>query len=164
MFNTMHQMTLLFVLLGGFLLSGVRQVSGIQIYTAGEVEAVNGTDVELKCRFSSNYPVSLTSVSVAWYFQPLHPRPEEMIFYYHHKPYLPTEGHFRRRVVWSGDVMKKDASITLQQVSQTINGTYICKVLNLPDVYGRTGEVVLRVVDKAAGFNLYDWFASLVSK
>lgn len=39
--------------------------------------------------------------------------------------------------------MKKDASITLQQVSPTFNGTYTCQVRNMPDVHGRDGEVVV---------------------
>lgn len=61
------------------------------------------------------------------------------VFFYYETSYLPTQGRFKGHVVWSGDVMEKDASITLQQVSPAFN---------IPDVVGRNGEVVLRVVNK----------------
>lgn len=60
----------------------------------------------------------------------------------------PIKGQFKDRVAWSGDVLKRDASITLQQVQPTFNGTYICRVTNRPDVHGNSGEIVLKVVDK----------------
>ncbi|XP_073336178.1 myelin protein zero-like protein 2 isoform X2 [Pagrus major] len=132
----------------------------MNIYTASEVEAVNGTDVKLKCIFNSSAPVSLQSVSVAWYFRPPHPGHEEAIFYYSGRPFPPSEGHFREHLVWSGDLEKKEASITLLQVSPAFNGTYSCRVLNPPDVHGINGEVNLRVVNKP-GFNLPDWFLGL---
>lgn len=72
------------------------------------------------------------------------------MFFYHEKPHLPTQGHLKDHVVWSGDVMKKDASITLQQVSPTFNGTYTCQVRNMPDAHGRDGEVVVRVINDTA--------------
>lgn len=63
-----------------FVSPGVQHVSGMIIYTASAVEAVNGTDVKLKCIFNSSAPVSLQSVSVAWYFQPFHAGREEAVF------------------------------------------------------------------------------------
>lgn len=70
------------------------------------------------------------------------------VFYYHEEPIPPLIAQFKDRVVWSGDVLKRDASITLQQVMPTFNGTYICQVRNRPDVHGTSGEIALRVVDK----------------
>ena len=63
-----------------FVSPGVQHVSGMIISTASEVEAVNGTDVKLKCIFTSSAPVSLQTVSVAWSFQPFHPGHEEAVF------------------------------------------------------------------------------------
>lgn len=54
-------------------------VSGITIYTPGEVEAVNGTNVRLKCTFSSTVSVSLKSVTVSWNFRPLNSGTEESV-------------------------------------------------------------------------------------
>lgn len=136
--------------LGGLALPGVRHVSGIDIFTPSEMEAVNGTDVRLKCTFSSNHPVSPQSVTVSWYFRPLQPGPDESVFYYDREPYPPDEGRFKGHVVWSGDVSRKDASITLQEVPPTFNGTYICQVRNRPDVHGSNGEIVLKVVNKVS--------------
>ncbi|KAM3869282.1 myelin protein zero-like protein 2b [Diretmus argenteus] len=127
----------------------MRGVSGMEVFTSTETEAVNGTNVKLKCTFKSNHPVSLQTVSVSWNFRPLHPGPEESVFYYQETPYPPTGGRFKDRAVWSGDIMRQDASITLHEVPPTFNGTYICQVRNMPDVHGQNGEIVLKVVNKA---------------
>lgn len=42
--------------------------------------------------------------------------------------------------------MGRDASIVVQQVKFTYNGTYICLVKNPPDVHGAVGVIRLRVV------------------
>uniref|UniRef100_A0A672JPC9 Ig-like domain-containing protein n=1 Tax=Salarias fasciatus TaxID=181472 RepID=A0A672JPC9_SALFA len=153
-----------------FLSLGLQQVSGVFIYTAAEVEAVNGTDVKLKCKFSSMYPVSLESVSANWIFRPRESECEiECVFvfqlmYYHKKPYPILNGRFKKRVEWSGDVLEKDASITLKRVTPKFRGTYVCQVRNLPDIRGRDGEVVLRVVNKTSsnhvGFHSEQQFCS----
>lgn len=70
------------------------------------------------------------------------------LFYYHEVPYPPDVGRFKDHVEWSGDISRKDASITLNRVPPTFNGTYICQVRNRPDVHGSNGEIFLRVVDK----------------
>ncbi|KAJ8280219.1 hypothetical protein GJAV_G00051970 [Gymnothorax javanicus] len=140
----------LFALLAGLVASGVLQVGGIKIYTSGEVEAVNGTDVRLKCTFSSTAPIKATSVYVAWNFRPLGPGREETVFFFQEKPYPPTDGRFRKKVSWAGDIMGGDASIMLKQVKFTFNGTYSCQVKNPPDVHGIAGEVELRVVASAS--------------
>ncbi|XP_029956969.1 myelin protein zero-like protein 2 [Salarias fasciatus] len=153
---------ILFTLLGGLLEFGLQQVSGVFIYTAAEVEAVNGTDVKLKCKFSSMYPVSLESVSANWIFRPRRHKRETMLMYYHKKPYPILNGRFKKRVEWSGDVLEKDASITLKRVTPKFRGTYVCQVRNLPDIRGRDGEVVLRVVNKTSNFDPLDLFTALL--
>lgn len=70
------------------------------------------------------------------------------VFYYQETAYPPTEGRFKGHAVWSGDIMRQDASISLHEVPFTFNGTYTCQVRNLPDVHGINGEVTLRVVHK----------------
>lgn len=140
----------LLLLLGGYVVPGVRRVSGIDIYTPSEMEAVNGTDVRLKCTFKSTHPVSLQSVSVSWNFRPLNSGSDESLFYYQDAVYPPERGRFKGRAVWSGDILRGDASITLQQVQPTFNGTYVCQVRNRPDVHGSNGEIILKVVNKAS--------------
>ncbi|XP_061774955.1 myelin protein zero-like protein 2 isoform X2 [Nerophis ophidion] len=128
----------------------VLQASGIRIYTAGDVEAVNGTDVRLKCTFQSSSAINPDVISISWSFRPLKPGREESVFHYQQKPYPPMEGIFRRRITWAGDVMGGDASIIIQQVKFTYNGTYMCQVKNPPDVHGTVGEIRLRVVTTAS--------------
>ncbi|CAL9685726.1 unnamed protein product [Knipowitschia caucasica] len=138
------------VLLGGLALPVVRHVRCIEISTPAEVEAVNGTDVKLKCTFTSTSPVSLQSVTVSWNFRPLLLGLDESVFYYDKEPFPPDQGRFKGRAVWSGDILRKDASITLHDVLPTFNGTYICQVRNRPDVHGSNGEIMLRVVNKVS--------------
>lgn len=136
----------LYLVLFGLAASGMLQVGGIRIYTSGDMEAVNGTDTRLKCTFQTSAPINPQSLSVSWTFRPLNQGREESIFHYQQKPYLPIEGTFRKRVVWAGDIMGRDASIIIRQVKFTYNGTYICQVKNPPDVHGTVGEIRLRVV------------------
>lgn len=42
--------------------------------------------------------------------------------------------------------MGRDASIIIEQVKFSYNGTYTCQVKNPPDVHGAVGETRLRVV------------------
>lgn len=52
--------------------------------------------------------------------------------------------------------MGRDASIIIQQVKFTYNGTYICQVKNLPDVHGAVGEIRLRVVTTGQQFKFQE--------
>lgn len=139
-----------FTVLFGLAASGVLRVSGMRIYTSGNMEAVNGTDARLKCTFQSSSPINPNSVTISWTFRPLGQGKEESVFHYQQRPYPPLEGIFRKRIVWDGDVMGRDASIIIRQVKFTYNGTYICQVKNPPDVHGTVGEIRLRVVATAS--------------
>lgn len=77
------------------------------------------------------------------------------VFYFQEKAYPPPQGRFHGHAEWSGDVSKWDASITLKKVPPTFNGTYICQVRNRPDVQGSNGEIVLKVVNKGSGRELF---------
>lgn len=140
----------MFTVLSGLAASGMLQVSGMRIYTSGEVEAVNGTDVRLKCTFQSSSPINPSAVVISWTFRPLKGGREESIFHYQQKPYPPMEGIFRKRIAWAGDVTGSDASIIIREVKFAYNGTYICQVKNPPDVHGAVGEIKLSVVATAS--------------
>ncbi|KAL6471993.1 hypothetical protein MHYP_G00206430 [Metynnis hypsauchen] len=125
-------------------------VCAIRVYTSGNVEAVNGTDVRLKCSFSSSAPIRRAALTISWSFRPLGPGQEETVFYYHEKPFPPSEGRFLKKVMWVGDVSSRDASIVVRNVKFSYNGTFSCQVKNPPDVHGNVGEVRLRVVTSAS--------------
>uniref|UniRef100_H2LYP2 Ig-like domain-containing protein n=1 Tax=Oryzias latipes TaxID=8090 RepID=H2LYP2_ORYLA len=126
------------------------EVSAIEVHTPSEVVAVNGSDVKLSCTFKSTQPVSDQSVTVVWNYRPPNSQAEISVFYHQGTPYPEEQGLFKGRVVWSGNVVKRDASITLQKVSPTFNGTYTCQVKNRPDVLGNHGEIDLKVVNKVS--------------
>ncbi|KAJ3590333.1 hypothetical protein NHX12_008285, partial [Muraenolepis orangiensis] len=114
---------------------GMWAVQAMQVYTVGHVEAVNGTDVRLKCTFHSSASIDPNAITV---------------FYYYKQPYPPSEGRFRKYATWAGDIMGRDASIIVRQVKFTFNGTFSCQVKNPPDAHGNAGEIQLRVVTTAS--------------
>ncbi|XP_059930414.1 myelin protein zero-like protein 2 [Gadus macrocephalus] len=141
---------LVLVVVYGLAASGMLAVQGMKVYTSSDVEAVNGTDVRLKCTFQSSASINLNSITVSWSFRPLGPGREESVFYYHMKAYPPLEGRFRKRAVWAGDIMSRDASIIVREVKFTYNGTFSCQIKNPPDVHGNAGEIRFRVVHTAS--------------
>ncbi|RVE63659.1 hypothetical protein OJAV_G00138620 [Oryzias javanicus] len=144
-----HLYLWLLLLLEGLVLPEI-EVSAVEIFTPSEVVAVNGTDVKLSCTFKSTHPVSDQSLIVKWNYRPPNSQRETSVLYFQESSHPPDAGLFKNRVVWSGNVAKRDASITLLHVSPTFNGTYTCQVTNRPDVQGRDGEIVLKVVQKAS--------------
>lgn len=50
-------------------LAALCPTAAVEIYTSGALEAVNGTDVRLKCTFSSFAPVG-DALTVTWNFRP----------------------------------------------------------------------------------------------
>ncbi|XP_042332902.1 myelin protein zero-like protein 2 isoform X2 [Sceloporus undulatus] len=123
--------------------------AAVEIYTPGTLEALNGTDVHLKCSFQSHAPIT-QRLTVSWHFQSLAKGPTEFVFYYHEQAYPPETGHFSGRVTWNGNALKGDASIMIWNVSPRDNGTFHCLVKNPPDVAGVAGEIQLSVVLKVS--------------
>ncbi|KAG7483980.1 hypothetical protein MATL_G00043910 [Megalops atlanticus] len=140
----------IFALLAGLAGSGILRVSGITITTPREVEAVNGTDVKLKCSFTSGATIVPSTVTVSWNFRQQGKGGEETVFYFQDQAYPPPSGRFKGQVVWAGDIQRGDASIMLRDVQFSFNGTYTCQVKNPPDVHGPAGELVLKVVQSAS--------------
>ncbi|NWT73009.1 MPZL2 protein, partial [Prunella fulvescens] len=123
--------------------------AAVEVHTAKEVVAVNGTNQRLKCTFSSSSPVS-QQLSVSWNFQPEDLSAHEPVFYYLKEPYEPPTGRFKARVTWDGNIERNDVSIMIWNLKPSDNGTFTCQVTNWPDVYGTIGEVRLRVVQKVS--------------
>ncbi|KAM4651648.1 myelin protein zero-like protein 2 [Discoglossus pictus] len=121
--------------------------STMKVYTTKNLEAVNGTDTRLKCKFTSDSSLG-DDVTVSWYFRPLSGGSDESVFYYHRSALPPTSGRFLGRAVWDGSISRSDGSIIIRNVQEKDNGTYLCQVKNPPDVHGEMGEIQLRVVIK----------------
>ncbi|XP_069750715.1 myelin protein zero-like protein 2 [Narcine bancroftii] len=128
-------------------LAGLSNVAGVHVYTVGNVEVRNGTEYRLKCTFQTTAPVGKQTM-VTWSFRPDKHGTEEVVLYYQEQPYPAAGGRFKDRVVWSGNIWSKDASITITNFRFTDNGTFLCTVLNPPDVDLVVGEIKLAVVHK----------------
>ncbi|XP_048351572.1 myelin protein zero-like protein 1 isoform X2 [Sphaerodactylus townsendi] len=126
------------------------QVSAMEIYTPQELSVENGTDAKLECTFTSTEVIS-SAASVAWSFQAEGaPSPVSFFYYSNGRAYPGKDIPFKDRVSWSGDLNKKDASISIANMRFQDNGTYICDVKNPPDIVVTPGEIKLRVVEKGS--------------
>ncbi|XP_063111929.1 myelin protein zero-like protein 2 [Cavia porcellus] len=144
----------LLLLLLGWQLAALWPTEAVEIYTSGALEAVNGTDVRLKCTFSSFAPVG-SALTVTWNFRPRDGGHEQFVFYYHMEPFKPMSGRFKDRVVWDGNLDRKDVSILLWKLQFDDNGTYTCQVKNPPDVDGLVGTIRLSVVQTVRFSEMY---------
>lgn len=142
------------VLLLGIQLTALWPTAAVEIYTSRVLEAVNGTDIRLKCTFSSFAPVG-DALTVTWNFRPRDGGPEQFVFYYHVDPFKPMRGRFKDRVVWDGNLQRYDVSIILWKLQFDDNGTYTCQVKNPPDVDGLIGEIQLSVVQTVRFSEIY---------
>lgn len=142
------------MLLLGIGLPALWPIAAVEIYTSRVLEAVNGTNLRLKCTFSSFVPVG-DALTVTWNFRPQSGGPEQFVFYFHSGPYEPMSGHFKDRVTWDGNPDRYDASIMLWKLQFDDNGTYTCQVKNPPDVDGLIGEIKLTVVQTARFSEVY---------
>lgn len=161
-FGSVSSCSLLHASLGNFSFSfiiALWPIAAVEIYTSRVLEAVNGTDVRLKCTFSSFAPVG-DALTVTWNFRPRDGGPEQFVFYYHVDPFKPMRGRFKDRVAWDGNLQRYDVSIILWKLQFDDNGTYTCQVKNPPDVDGLIGEIRLSVVQTVRFSEIY--FLTLV--
>ncbi|XP_039601370.1 myelin protein zero-like 1 like isoform X1 [Polypterus senegalus] len=125
------------------------QVHALEVFTPKEVFFENGTQGTLHCTFSSTEVIK-NEATVSWSFIPEGGSNHASFFYYSAgKPYGSLNQQFKDRISWAGDLNKKDASIKIDKLQFTDNGTYICDVKNPPDIEVTPGFIKLRVVEKA---------------
>ncbi|XP_075695048.1 myelin protein zero-like protein 3 [Rhinoderma darwinii] len=133
------------------LLMGFISVGGIDIRMDSEVYGVVGESARLWCGFSSRDPIS-ELVMVDWSYRPLAGGPTITIMHYQSKPYPILSGPFKDRVKWEGNVGRGDASILLEDLKLTDNGTFSCVVRNPPDVHGKLPQMKLTVTLQSLSF------------
>ncbi|EOB02728.1 Myelin protein zero-like protein 1, partial [Anas platyrhynchos] len=140
-------MPLLF-LLSSLCLFHTVEVSAVEVSTPEEMFVENGTDAKLPCTFTSVEVIS-SAASVSWSFQPEGAATRISFFYYFNgRSYPGKDLPFKDRITWTGDLNKKDASISISNMQFRDNGTYICDVKNPPDIVVKPGEIRVRVVEK----------------
>ncbi|XP_062392426.1 myelin protein zero-like 1 like [Sardina pilchardus] len=132
-----------------YLIYGTLLVTAIDVYAPEDAFFENGTTGTLKCSFKSKEVVS-SGASVTWLFAPegASDKPTSFFYYSGGKSYPGSLAQFEKRVIWSGDLNKKDASIQVAQMQFSDNGTYWCDVKNPPDITGIASQIRVRVVMK----------------
>ncbi|XP_069046088.1 myelin protein zero-like 1 like isoform X2 [Lepisosteus oculatus] len=132
------------------LLLGTFPATALDVYTPPEIFIENGTAGTLKCTFRSKEVIS-SDATVSWSFLPLGGDRAINFFYYSRgKSYPGDIPQFKGRVTWVGDLNKKDASIQVNKMHFSDNGTYSCDVKNPPDIVVTPGRIQLYVVLKDA--------------
>nr|XP_056723047.1 myelin protein zero-like protein 1 [Euleptes europaea] len=127
---------------------GLSQVSAVEVHTPAELTVKNGTEAKLQCTFTSSEVISSTA-SVTWSFQAEGSLSMVSFFYYSNgKAYPAKDIPFKGRISWTGDLYKKDASISIANMQFQDKGIYICDVKNPPDILVTQGEIRLRVVER----------------
>ncbi|KAM5295416.1 myelin protein zero-like protein 1 isoform 2-T2 [Glossophaga mutica] len=128
-----------------FLTAGV---SALEVYTPKEMYVANGTQGKLTCTFKSVNTTSMLT-TVSWSFQPEGTDNSMSFFHYSQgQEYPGNYPPFKDRISWAGDLDKKDASISIENMQFIHNGTYICDVKNPPDIVAQPGHIRLYVVEK----------------
>uniref|UniRef100_A0A8C4VQM5 Myelin protein zero like 1 n=1 Tax=Gopherus evgoodei TaxID=1825980 RepID=A0A8C4VQM5_9SAUR len=124
---------------------GFLRVSALDVKTPEELFVENEMEARLPCTFSSSEVIS-SLASVSWSVQPEGATTPISFFYYSQgNAYLGKDTPFKNRISWTGDLNKKDASVSIANVQFQDNGTYFCDVKNPPDVVAKPGEIRLRV-------------------
>ncbi|XP_073513146.1 myelin protein zero-like protein 3 [Phyllobates terribilis] len=126
-------------------------VESIDIRMDREVYGVVGKSSKLWCSFSSRDSTS-ELVTVDWSYRPRDGGPTVTILHYQSKPYPTSIGPFKDRITWEGDIGRGDASIMLEDLKLTDNGTFSCVVRNPPDVHGNVPQMKLTVTLESLSF------------
>ncbi|XP_018604124.1 myelin protein zero-like protein 3 isoform X2 [Scleropages formosus] len=120
----------------------------MKVSCSAELKAIQGNVLTLGCSFSSTSRVS-SLTSVEWSYRPPDGQPMQSVFHFFSKSYPPTEGQFKGRIKWNGDIAGGDASLQLLNASLNDNGTFTCAVRNPPqDVHGSPCQMELRVTPR----------------
>ncbi|XP_056398734.1 myelin protein zero-like protein 3 [Hyla sarda] len=133
------------------LLLGFIGVDCIDIRMDSEVYGVVGESVKLWCGFSSSDSTS-ELINVDWSYRSSAGGPTVTIMHYQSKPYPTLGGPFKDRVKWEGNIGHGDASILLEDLKLTDNGTFTCLVKNPPDVHGKVPQTKLTVTLQSVFF------------
>ncbi|KAG8450101.1 hypothetical protein GDO86_002649 [Hymenochirus boettgeri] len=122
--------------------------TAVEVYTPDELFVENGTQAKLTCTFKST-EVTYSRTAVSWSFVPDSGENRITIFHYTDGKSFPgTYGPFKDRITWAGDINKKDASIKVDNMQSKDNGSYICNVVNPPDIVCIEKKIKLQVVEK----------------
>uniref|UniRef100_H3AWQ5 Myelin protein P0 n=1 Tax=Latimeria chalumnae TaxID=7897 RepID=H3AWQ5_LATCH len=121
----------------------------IEVYTHKEIQGIVGSEVTLYCSFWSREYIT-EDATLSWSFRPDGARDSISIFHYSSNQEFPdTEGTFKDRIEWVGNMNRKDGTIIIKNLDYNDNGTFTCDAKNPPDIVGSPSSVRLVVYDRA---------------
>ncbi|CAL8350977.1 unnamed protein product [Lota lota] len=125
--------------------------SGMDVTMANgnRVNALNGTSVKIPCTFNSCYKMDPNRFVMNWTYQETKNDTKEMFMKFDSKSkgmVLLRTDRFGDRVVFDGNLDKKDLSIKLLDVQVEDQGLYHCYIINHPDRIQGHGNITLYVV------------------
>ncbi|TRY58084.1 hypothetical protein DNTS_022725 [Danionella cerebrum] len=145
------------VFLGLLLLSG--SVSTVSVKAPAELSVIRGSTAKLQCSFSSTHSHT-SAVSIDWSFKEKGTEGDraKLFFHFSSRAYPPQDpgDQFFGRIIWMGNPSKGDASIHLINASIHDNGTFICTVINPPDINGQQAQITLTVTHSRLTLALTD--------
>ncbi|KAG8434503.1 hypothetical protein GDO86_012762 [Hymenochirus boettgeri] len=122
-------------------------VSGMEVIITPTVQALNGTDARLFCKFNSCYKMDNKLFSMNWTYKSCENCSEEMFIQYSNKKisYQRLE-QFQNRVEFIGNPSKYDLTVVIREVQLQDKGEYRCYVLNPPDRDKGIGKINLQIL------------------
>ncbi|XP_078282898.1 sodium channel regulatory subunit beta-2-like isoform X2 [Rhinoraja longicauda] len=122
----------------------------MEVMVTPHLVKLNGTSAKLTCTFNSCYNIKNKDFSLNWTYQECENCTEDRFVQYHHRLIFSRTERFWGRVQWSGNLEKKDVSITIHDIQTDDEGFYKCHVLNPPDRHKGLGIIHLSVVTEVA--------------
>uniref|UniRef100_A0A672IYA2 Sodium channel, voltage-gated, type II, beta n=1 Tax=Salarias fasciatus TaxID=181472 RepID=A0A672IYA2_SALFA len=122
--------------------------ASMEVIVPNQIDALNGTTVKIPCTFTSCYKMDELTFQMNWTYQETRNDTEEMFLtYYRKRGMVPLRSErFGERVMFAGNLVKNDLSITLSDVQLDDEGIYNCYVKNPPDRIQGHGIIQLNVV------------------
>ncbi|XP_029963955.1 sodium channel subunit beta-2 isoform X1 [Salarias fasciatus] len=130
------------------LLLSLSGCASMEVIVPNQIDALNGTTVKIPCTFTSCYKMDELTFQMNWTYQETRNDTEEMFLtYYRKRGMVPLRSErFGERVMFAGNLVKNDLSITLSDVQLDDEGIYNCYVKNPPDRIQGHGIIQLNVV------------------
>nr|XP_028581461.1 myelin protein zero-like protein 1 [Podarcis muralis] len=129
--------------------SATADIAAVIVSTPAELIVEIGKVAKLPCKFTSSEKIT-TAASATWSYRKrgTDDRPITFFYYSNEKAYDGKNTQFTGRSTWAGDFLKQDASIKIENMQPTDNGTYFCDVKNPPDVVTEERPIEVKVVEK----------------
>ncbi|XP_060929722.1 sodium channel subunit beta-2 [Limanda limanda] len=130
------------------LLGSLSGCASMDVIVPSFINALNGSSVKIPCTFTSCYKMDVNTFIMNWTYQETYNDTKEMFMIFSKRKEMATlrTDRFGDRVMFAGNLVKNDLSITLSDIQVEDMGIYNCYVMNFPDRTEGYGSIQLNVV------------------